>query len=342
MKHYVGILDPATDTLQLVEADLLSLQSTLRSEDDDVAARQDEEKATRATARRELGLEFGTKKAKKAISQGADNKVVSSEKQRAMSPQSLRKANPTASAVMDSVDASMQDAPTEEALQAENEEAKPRPKHDSSAERVEDVYPISQVVGEDMMLSLKVKPWVEAIQNEENVQVPSRFVAHRMKALVQVDNIRKLKVAKYIYVLLEVLKAGETKGKQGTRLPKREVLKEKLGVSDDVVGKLIERFTTNGKVTKWHVDLIKSTLAVLTLIIDDFETDTHDLREDLIMKPPEMATYFKQVGARLKPPSSVVSGKKNWNKNEAGRHDFAHLELPLQFPKPRFIPRNRR
>lgn len=342
LKHFVGIFDPESNTLELVEAKTVSVRSTLRSEDQDVQAQRMKVKTAGAEARRELGREFGTKKAKKAISQNADNKIMSPQKQRGLSPNSLRKANPAASAILDSMEASALDVPTKEAIEAEVQQSKPRPKHNPSAQTPQDAYSIDAVVGEDMMIALKVKPWVTAVEEGDGITVPSRFVVRRVKQLVEDDDIKKLKLLKYVLVLEEFLKQCVANGKAGVRIPKREVLRENLGEPDSVLDKLVERFTTNTKVTSWHAHLIRTTLAVLTLIIDDYETDTYDLREDLGMKPPEIAKYFAEVGARVRAPGEKRQKNMKWTKAEATLHGIAKLQVPLDFPKPRIMPRSRR
>lgn len=39
--------------------------------------------------------------------------------------------------------------------------------------------------------------------------------------------------------------------------------------------------------TKWHMDYFFTHMAALTLYVDDYETDIHDIREDLMMRPAE-------------------------------------------------------
>ena len=340
LKHYVAILDSAAGTLHIAETKQLSVRSTVRAEDDEALARRTQEREKGANTRRTLGLEFGTKKAKRAIAQNADNKIISPEKQRALSPGSLRKADPAASAVLDYLEPSALDAPTEEAIRAEVDEARPRPKHNAAAKRISDVYAIEELIGEDMMRALKVKPWVDAVEDEQDLEIGSRFVAMRVKSLADDDNIRQLKVAKYLLVLLNFLKACKVEGKL-FRLPRKEDLRTKLGQEDSIISKLMERFTSNGKIRSWHVDLIKTTIAVLSLIVDDFETDTFDLRTDLEMKVPEINQYFAEIGARVKPPTDTERKQYRWTKTEAALHHFARLDIPLVFPKPRVVPRSR-
>jgi len=39
------------------------------------------------------------------------------------------------------------------------------------------------------------------------------------------------------------------------------------------------------ELSKWHVDNLMTHLAALSLIVDEYQTDTYDLREDLGLKP---------------------------------------------------------
>lgn len=335
LKHYVGIYDEKMQELKLVEARHVNLRSTMKEEDDFMLRQQMENEETGAAARRALGMEFGTKKAKKAIAQNADNRVIASEKKQG-------KPDSAASAVLSMLEASVAEAPTTEAMQAETNAAKPRPKHNPDAKTPQEAYTIPDVVGEDMMRILKVKPWVDAVDADEEIKVESQFVIKRIVPLVEEDQIAMLKVTKYILVLVKFLDACTVKGKAMRRIPKRDELREKMRESDDVINKLIDRFTKSGNLTQWHVDLMRTTVAALTLIVDGFETDTHNVREDLQLKAPEMNKYYAEIGAKVKAPTDSQRSKLKLSQKEASVHGIATLKIPLEFPKPRAIPSRRR
>ncbi len=44
--------------------------------------------------------------------------------------------------------------------------------------------------------------------------------------------------------------------------------------------------------TKWHVDKLITYIAALTLIVDDFEVDTYDIREDLRLEPTQYGFFY--------------------------------------------------
>jgi DNA-directed RNA polymerase I subunit RPA49 len=81
---------------------------------------------------------------------------------------------------------------------------------------------------------------------------------------------------------------------------------------------------------KTHVDLLMTHCCVFAAIIDNFELNTWDLREDLRLEQKALTQYFLEVGA------TVRQSKKG------DKIDYiAKLALPLQFPKIRQIRRRK-
>lgn len=280
-------------------------------------------------------MTFGTKKAKKAIAAISEN-AITPLKSRGTSPDSLKKAikkHPTALAVLESMAISAENAPTKQSMQAAIDDAKLGPKINPAAEIPADVYPRSSIVGDDVLMECKVKPWVDAIEAGEEVHMAYRFTAHRLKAIVKKDDIVKLKVMKYMLLLMEFLFTLKGLRGGGRKLPPKDVLKTKLNISDALLNTVKKRFTDGHEMTKRHVDNLITHLAVLSLIVDDFESDTFDLREDLGLKPMEMRKYFQEIGAKLLAPTERERTKMNISKPEASTHVIARLTLPLQFPK---------
>lgn len=104
---------------------------------------------------------------------------------------------------------------------------------------------------------------------------------------------------------------------------------------------LIGRFWGR-EMTKWHVDNLITHIAALSLIVDNFETDTHDLREDLRLDAKQMGQYFHEIGCRVGAPTEAERLKLKITKAEAASHRVARLRLPLEFPKVRNLPAKRR
>lgn len=315
LKHYVGVFDPVTKQLQVVEARKMAVRSTLRSEEQQAREEHAAEIANVALAnsgsarakRHDLGMTFGTKKAKKAINALTENAIVpQTAGGEDMGQEEVRKAikaDPAMAAIMESMAPAASTAPTQASLQAAMDENKPRPKANEKAEHPKDVYPISTLVGVETMKEVKVRPWVEASEAGQAIESTSRFVSFRVEGLLQNDDIPKLKVLRYMLVLIKFYQALLAGGKAGGRkLPMRDKLASAMGDESFLLETVKRRFTDGPYVrnsmivigvlltghrtmSKWHVDNLITHLCALSLIVDNFTTDTHDLREDLGLTP---------------------------------------------------------
>lgn len=173
-------------------------------------------------ARNELGLAFGTKKSQKAIKALTANAIqVSPSKNKSGSGGPT--LDPVANAVVSSMASAAASMPSREEMQAEVESGKPRPKPNLQAEAPADVYSVEQLVGgEHTLRKIGVKGWIDRTKADENVQVRSRFVANRMKRLVEIEDVKKIRLLKYILLLIEWKNSLETKPKQIKKVPKLE------------------------------------------------------------------------------------------------------------------------
>ena len=69
--------------------------------------------------------------------------------------------------------------------------------------------------------------------------------------------------------------------------------------------------------------------------MDHFETDTHDIREDLKLEGTEIQKYFHELGCAVAPPTETERAKMKITKAQGVGHRIARLRLPLVFPKMR-------
>lgn len=189
------------------------------------------------SVRQELGMAFGTKKAKKAIASISENAIAPIKH-----VEGSVKADPLAAAVLESMAASAANVPTKAAVQAEIDDAKPRPKHNANAKKVEEVYEISSIVGDDIMREVKVKPWVDSVEAGIPVETLSRFVSRRLKGIVEAEDIKKLKVLRYMLLLIKFFHALKVGGRV-KKVPQREELRAKLEVDNSLVETIRRRFS---------------------------------------------------------------------------------------------------
>ncbi|KAF4548181.1 A49-like RNA polymerase I associated factor-like protein [Elsinoe fawcettii] len=330
LSHYIGIYDPAEQVVQLVPAYATTLRSTLRSEAAEIQAQNDNAARNRLKQREELGLEFGTKKAKKAITSKTIN-AITGDSARGVEQAILGDVGDAAAAI-----------PVKSERDEEILKAKPIPKPNLEATTPDKVYPITHLIHPGDLRALTVKDWQEKVKTGADVQLSSRFVAHRLRRVVAKDNVQMLKALKYLLLLIEfvgVLKVV----KSGRKVPPNDQLKERLSDwPETLVDNVRRKFAEGGELNKWHVDNIMTHMAAISLYIDGQRSDTHDLREDLQMENKQMSQYFSELGCKIRAPTEKEYPEFGiTNKAQAAQRKVAVLKIPLEFPKTRNPPRRR-
>lgn len=184
--------------------------------------------------RQELGRTFGTKKARKAIASLTENAVNS---------RTDTTHDPGNAALLESMNVSLANTSTREEMQAAFDEAKPRPKANLKAEKVEDVYTVETLIGSDTMQLLMVKEWLDAARSLKPITTRSRYVGQRLQNIVVDGNVTKLKILRYLLLLLDFMSALKIKRNQSKQLPDQEQLREVTGVQDFLIDTVKKRFT---------------------------------------------------------------------------------------------------
>ena len=279
----------------------------------------------------DLGQAFGTKKAKKVL----QNNVLN-----AISPRKKTNDPPTVidsagRAILDSVGAVTADMATREELEAVMDSAKPVPRAATDATEIEDVYDPAVLIGADILKLVPIREWQENVRRNESIKVPSRFVAGRVNTLAANEAAEdRLRVLSYmLYVILFYLhsKPGHERGSR--KIPPRDKLKELLQPAPEAVIENIRRkFSDGGIMRKFHSELLMTHCCAFACIVDNFDVDTQNLRDDLRVDQKSINQYFHEIGARVKAISDKAEGRKI---------HIARLSLPLDFPKHKYIVQRR-
>lgn len=252
LKQYIGVYDPETGKLQLVQARQLVIRSTLRSsENDDEGSHSDRDTLNNLSARSNLGLAFGTKKSQKAIRARTTNAIKASPtKSESQTPGTGRTLDPLASAVVSSMTQYTSSMPTREQMQAEIDQNKPIPKPNLFAEQPAEVYPIEQLVGGTSVLkNMNVQELMDKVNAGEDVRTKSLYVSNRLRLVVQSHDVKRVKTLRYLLLLLEWYKGLKMGIKGAKKVPKDEEmghLMEQYG--SEVVRGVARRFADQGSV----------------------------------------------------------------------------------------------
>lgn len=342
LRHYIGLFNPKTGELELVEAKKLVVRGAVRTQqasDEDMRAQQAAPQVycprrshhlelltdiiqSMYDLKTELGQAFGTKKAKKALAAVTEN-AISTRKPRGDGPEQLDASD---KALMASIKDVTMSIPTREDLQNAIDANKPIPSGHYDAEDIEDVYKPEELIGKDILELIQVKDWLQSVKKNEDIKLRTRFVAHRVSRIGSGENaVYRLRLLRYTYFLqLFLMTAKKGKERGALEIMKKDKLQEELAPAPPPVIESIRRkFSDKGIIRKQHVDLLRTHLCAFACIIDNFETDNWDLKEDLKLEQRQMDKYFMEIGARI-----------NKKKVEDGRTaSFAVLKLPLVFPK---------
>lgn len=340
LKHYIGLFDPASGQLQLVEAKKMIVRGTVRAQQ---ASQEDMESRklnqvrltgshiastvaklsqTMMNLKADLGQTFGTKKAKKALAAITENAISPRKPQAGGAPPAL---DASEKALMASIKDVTMSVATKEDLQNAMDAAKPVPRGNYEAEEIQDVYRPGELIGKDILELIQVNDWAEAIKSNEEIQLRSRFVAHRISRIGSGENaVLRLRVLRYLYFLTLLYLTSKKGRDRGTKeVLKKDKLAEELSPAPPPVVESIRRkFSDQGIMRKQHIDLLVTHCCAFACILDNFETNTWDLKEDLGLEQKQMNQYFMEIGAQIKRVKAE------------GRTDCkAQLKLPLVFPK---------
>ncbi len=339
VNHFLAVIDPKTGEVEVIQAKKMVVRGTVRlkqapAEAMEVSARKPvwlwfftvsdsgirlTALQTHSEARMELGETFGTKKSKKALQAVAENAMLA-EKSRGKLDEDDR-------ALVDTIKTSSQHMATREELQAALDLARPVPRGNFDATDIQDVYVPAEIIGAEVLNAIPVLDWQEKVNKLEPVQVPARFVANRIVRVAgNEDGVHRLKLLRYLLWVIIFWTTTRQGKERGTKsIARRDDLREALAPAPEVVIENIRRkFSDSGVMRKAHIDLLMTHCCVFASIIDNFEVNTLDLREDLKLEQKQLSQYFVEIGARMK--QSKAGDKVN---------HIAKLAIPLQFPKMR-------
>ena len=329
--HYIAVFDPTAQHLQVFPAHQVALRSTLRSE---VAEETEKPNRTYGQQRADLGQEFGTKKAKKAIADRTANAIARDTKDK-------KKTDGVQDAVLGAVADSAVTVGAQKDAEQTLLDSKPIPRPDTTAEKVEDVYRFNMLVPVADARLVNTLDWQEKARADEVMEFHHRFPASRAGPVGKGGNPLRLKALRYLHLLLEFHDVLQSAGKSGKKVPRKEVIQTKLSSwPEALVDSVRHRFANrSNELPKWHMDNLYTHMCALSLFVDGWVTDASNLRDDLKMDTKEIRQYFRELGCRVGPPTEKERLARDMSKKQANSVTIAKLKLPLDFPKPRIARR---
>lgn len=273
-----------------------------------------------------LGQAFGTKKAKKAIASFTENAIAPDQASRKDT-----KLDAGAKAMLANIGEMTAGMASAAELAAVAEEAKPRPKHNQDATEIQDVYTVDVLIGDEVMPHIPVRSWIDDLKAKNEIITTSRFVSRRLQKVG--PNIEKLRILRYMQLLLDMFNKSTVK-RDVRLIPKRDKLKEIMGgLPESVVENARRKFSDQGAMSKFKADLLITHLCAMACLVDNYEVDLWDLKEDLKMETRDLEKYFREIGAKIAALGVAEAKRIGMDKVAAAQHKVAKLKLPLSFPQ---------
>ncbi|KAI1487473.1 RNA polymerase I-like protein [Biscogniauxia mediterranea] len=330
LRHYIGIFDPQTGKLAVVEAKKMAVRGLVRSQQpSEEELKQRDTSKTMMQLRTDLGETFGTRKAKKALAAITEN-AIAPEQAVADAGGNPQKLNASSQAMMESIHEVAAGMASKEELQAAADAAKPVPPGNFAAQEIQDVYTPEGLIGPEILNSIPIKDWQDAVKKGINQKEASAFVASRLNAVGGGPNpVQRLRTLRYLDLLIKFVKNTRPGKERGTKqVPQSEKLRELLSPAPQAVVENIRRkFSSSGIMRKFHIDLVYTYCCALAAILSNYHFETSKIRFDLGLDEKQFAQYFREIGGKAK---IVVGAEKGT------RVQQAVLALPLEFPQVRY------
>ncbi|KAI1808002.1 RNA polymerase I associated factor, A49-like protein [Daldinia bambusicola] len=330
LKHYIGVFDPKTGQLAVVEAKKMAVRGVVRSQkppEEDVEERQASK--TMMELRNNLGEAFGTKKAKKALAAITEN-AIAPEQAISDAGGSVQKLSTSSLALMDSINDVTMGMQSKEDLQAVADAAKPVPPGNFDAQEIQDVYTIEELIGGEILNAIPIRDWQEQLKKGQNSTIPTKFIANRFQPIGEGPNpVHRLRALRYLEFLIKFVRSARPGKERGTkRIPPKDKLREILKPAPEpVIENIRRKFSSNAEMRKFHIDLVYTYCCALAAILSNYSFDTSSIRYDLGLDEKQFGQYFREIGGKVKTAKGA----------EKGTHvQVAQLALPLEFPKIRY------
>lgn len=286
----------------------------------------------RVHQRNKLGETFGTRKAKKAITDLEVNKI------------DATMLDDIQTDLVDSVASTTANLPTQDEVQASMAQDRPIPPHNLEAQQREDIYPLFGVVPKREWNLIRV----EAILREQDEEarramVPSgssEFVSARLAGLTDASkHTERLQLLYYVAVLMTAFNARKTCHN------KAALTKSLLNPPDMIVNGIIDRFVASkggsnfGRskdrafvIDTTHESKLLCYLLALILRLDNYILEILPLATQLGLKPSRLTEVLRQLGCNIKNATALQAEALGLSRQVAASYKIATLSAPLKLP----------
>lgn len=332
-QYVVGVFNKKTNSVDLYKAPVLVSKVVSKSKRDLAGPKIKNQGQVRGSVlRNALGEAFGTKKAKKAISDLERNRVDSD------------KLVDVAVDIVDTVKSASKGLPTRKEMEASVSNDRPTPLANLDATDVEQIYPVENIIPSRELQSIRVNGILKEKDIEKKLDffpyIPksTKYIKKKLDIFKEPSQIVKLQLLYYLTLLLGVY--------ENRRCRSKDQLMEKLNSPpESLVDGILERFTvarqgTFGRsknrsffVDPHNEDKLLCYILVIMLHLDNFIVEISPVAQDIGLKPSKITSLFRIIGCIVKSATVAQAEAFGISKADISTYKIATLKVPFKLPE---------
>ncbi|CCE62090.1 hypothetical protein TPHA_0B04200 [Tetrapisispora phaffii CBS 4417] len=329
-QYVVGVFNPEKKKVELYRVPLLKSKVISKSSKNLAGPKIKSDETRMSVLRNKLGEAFGTKKAKKAITDLEKNRI------------DADKLAGSAIDIVASVRTAAKDLPTRAELQESLSNDRPTPLANVDATDVEQVYPIHNIISKKELAFIRVGPLMKEDDSEKKLEMlpytKSHYISKKLESISQSENMTKMQLLYYLSLLLGVY--------DSRRVNNRVKLMERLNSPPDaIVDGIFDKFTILrashfGKskdrsffIDPQHEDKLLCYILAIILHLDNFIVEISPLAQELNIKPSRLVNLFRILGCIVKGATVSQAEAFGIPKSTASTYKIATLKVPFRLPE---------
>ncbi|OWB79903.1 hypothetical protein B5S32_g4143 [[Candida] boidinii] len=331
-KYCIAVYDPSHKSIELINSLVIPTKVTSKEKRKLKGPKVKQLNVRNNIQRNALGEAFGTKKAKKAIADMERNRIDSG------------KLEEEQVVIIDSIRSNTSNMPTKQEMEDTMNKDRLIPEFDVEATRVEDIYPLENIIPKKEWSFLRV----DSILSETDIEKKSELLCYSnskylLKKLGEITNEtvnkkEKAQILYYISVLMGVY--------ANRRCHNKDKLLENLNSPPGIViDSVLQRFTVSragefGKskdrsftIDPAHEDKLLSFMLALILHSDNFHLEVSVIAQELSLKPSRLVGLLRSLGCIVKNATVAEAESLNISKSMAANYKIASLKVPFKVPE---------
>ncbi|CAL9738591.1 DNA-directed RNA polymerase I subunit Rpa49p [Monosporozyma servazzii] len=332
-QYVVGVFNKKKNSVDLYQAPVLVSKVVSKSKRDLAGPNIKNQGQVRGSVlRNALGEAFGTKKAKKAISDLERNRVDSD------------KLADVAVDIVDTVRSASKGLPSRKEMEATVANDRPTPVANLDATDVEQIYPIENIIPYRELQFIRVNGILKEKDIEKKLEffpyIPTntKYITKKLAIFKEPSQIGKLQLLYYLTLLLGFY--------ENRRCSRKDKLMENLNSPPEtLVDGMLQRFTvarqgTFGRskdrsffVDPHNEDKLLCFILVIMLHLDNFIVEISPVAQDIGIKPSKITSLFRIIGCVVKNATVAQAEAFGIDKASIATYKIATLKVPFKLPE---------